>query len=1387
MKLEDDCNKDLYPIAYNNAFILASQYRDSVVQDLTERYMRECMSEVTEDIEMKAFHQNHQTTLYYYDLSGNLRATVPPAGYQALGGSDLEAAVDCIHDPNCQPGLQPNHELVTYYTYNSLNEVIKQATPDGGTTEYYYDRLGRIVASQNEKQKNKQGNVYSYTIYDEIGRVIEAGEVSNTALSRNNLLSDPTYFETWIHQSGAVKSEIVRNFYDAPLDASIADKFPNEKQDNLRNRVASTTYQEHENEDYGFATHYSYDIHGNVKDIIQDIRSLEDFNGRFKLMHYEYDLISGNVLSVAYQEGAADQFFHQYEYDADNRIEKVLTSRDGVIWDHDADYKYYRHGPMSRINLGEHNVQGIDYAYTLQGWLKVVNSNTLVASRDMGQDGESDPYNFAKDAYGFSLSYYDGDYKAIGRDGLNANDYPIANEAGTPLNAPNSGLYNGNIRHMVTSLKNYGTIATAYKYDQLNRIVSMQSLEEMDDVAENSWKLNGSLSNKYATDYSYDDNGNLLSLKRNSGDLGNLEMDDLTYHYKPGTNQLTHVNDAVAASAHEGDIDDQGVDNYDYDEIGNLIKDEAEEIAEIKWTLSGKVKEIKRTPSSSKPDLVFRYDPMGNRTVKIVKFGSDERTWQYTYYVRDAQGNVMGVYGRNTELAFDEDELKEEFYNWFMSASGAGEAALADMYQEEMATNAEFFNAYRDALIGSGDYFDVLDNYTAMELLNLEPNLVTTLFEHDGYTGAESSQLYQHLFTYCSIDLMTAVMHSFGNDHALEAILMEDVGNEFFVMFEAMYGTMSLEMIYTQFLPAPMPPDPVLAGNDLKQNVSFEDIVVAFSSFMPIQDYIGVIQMMNAGIIEQAWQPGGHYGFTPFSYAMIHYMPNAQIVTCLDQYPNDAALHEAIKQAASPVVVMEIIRNGYPTTYLKDWVLANSGLSVAITQEMNLTVLQMLIIAENQLSPTNYNALEDHLAPMMKTYRQHIRLKEHHLYGSSRLGLREDTMSVFSRKVVMDKIENGKLVLEETTDTYEATLSEDEFSRYLGYKRYELSNHASTWLSNHLGNVLSTITDRKLPETENDLLTNYQSDITQESRYYPVGMMMSFGDSVGYGFGFNSQERISELHPHHYTAEYWEYDGRLGRRWNLDPVNQIKISNYATFKNNPVYYVDIKGDKWAPGHEKMAEKLSTHYEERETAYKKTYKKYFDKLVEAEEAGNAEEAQKYSVIADNAAAGGADMAQAQKELKEMGEKEDMTFYFKNLGEAGGGGYIEWAGDWSNEKDNNNERAIIINFNYGKAFSGLKTYGNLAHETKHAFQVLMGYITPSTSLGNRKEMNHKEGYYQNERDAYTRQFFVSPSSMPIKITTFFQINKPYIESIKKEGKHRYNFKPSDYGQLRKDSVH
>src|SRR5690554_987143 len=65
-----------------------------------------------------------------------------------------------------------------------------------------------------------------------------------------------------------------------------------------------------------------------------------------------------------------------------------------------------------------------------------------------------------------------------------------------------------------------------------------------------------------------------------------------------------------------------------------------------------------------------------------------------------------------------------------------------------------------------------------------------------------------------------------------------------------------------------------------------------------------------------------------------------------------------------------------------------------------------------------------------------------------------------------------------------------------------------------------------------------------------------------YRFGFNGQEKVNEVSGmgNHNTAEFWEYDTRLGRRWNVDPVYKYNLSNYSVLSNNPIIMIDPNGD-----------------------------------------------------------------------------------------------------------------------------------------------------------------------------------------------------------------------------------
>ena len=66
----------------------------------------------------------------------------------------------------------------------------------------------------------------------------------------------------------------------------------------------------------------------------------------------------------------------------------------------------------------------------------------------------------------------------------------------------------------------------------------------------------------------------------------------------------------------------------------------------------------------------------------------------------------------------------------------------------------------------------------------------------------------------------------------------------------------------------------------------------------------------------------------------------------------------------------------------------------------------------------------------------------------------------------------------------------------------------------------------------------------------------------GYRYFFNGQEGDNEVFGDgvSLTAEFWQYDSRLGRRWNLDPVFKEYESPYACMGANPILFADEAGD-----------------------------------------------------------------------------------------------------------------------------------------------------------------------------------------------------------------------------------
>ena len=1038
-------------------------------------YPRQCLANAQETFTVSYETQEYHYTLYYYDQAGNLVKTVPPAGVTTIDDPNTLNAIQVFRkahyhesDYPQQAGfVWPAHSKITNYVYNGQNQVTKQTTPDGGVTLFFYDALGRLVLSQNAQQ-DKDG-VHAYTLFDAIGRTVEVGEMPLLPSFSGDRVVTQGFVEGLINSSGyspfitevegnkTTKTQITRTFYDRSYLAGWNLPPTVLNQQNLRNRIATVAYYAvYPASGWGYydnATHYTYDEHGNVNRLAQDIPFLQNAGRRFLYTDYVYDPVSGNVNEVHYMKGFVEQLSHYYRYDADNRLMLARTSKNGgIIKELEAKYFYYPTGMLARTELGRAQVQGMDHAYTVQGWLKGINADDINTRTDIGNDARYDSKNlhalFGMDAAGFTLGYFDGDYSPLGSivpfeadvtgSDLAASAHPNAGAL------PTWGLYNGNIAKMVTAQLNQAQqpmeiLGRGFMYDQLNRIITASvftranATDHQSTPSVTSWNGVGQ-DNRWNTFYSYDADGNIQKLYRD-GDNG--VMDDLTYHYNTGSNQLTHVTEApgIPPTAYPDDLEDQVASNYQYDRIGNLISDLAGEIADIKWTVYGKIKSVRRSSGSGKSHLWFGYSPGGQRIAKLNKvfdLADPDKGHSASLYALDAQGNIIAIY-----------EYKNVDGDYVLSCP------------EQMV-------------------------YGSKRIGTLHRNVQICTGCDLPYTALENSR-------YESVDPQDPPETVAVTLSALQAATLGTREYEFSNHLGNVLTTVADRKTHLQ-----------------------ADVLGSGASAVIFQYRPEVIT-------------GGEY--YPFGSPLPGRNP-AQACSTVTTQQTVYVVNEDFSGLATGDIV------------LPDWeVSATSTGKDVVTDGGSNKALRIV-------TSVLYGGFARYFATLPGTaYTVKLKLRNtHNLNVSVR---RREVGNPANYQQITGQTKNAGTGYTELTFT---------FSAQSGWEYYlHVQNQAGT------GTTATFYAD--------DIQVYHTADVTA-TLCAPVD---------GYRFGFNGQEKENELYGegNGYTAEFWEYDSRLGRRWNVDPVDQVSISNYACFYNSPLRFSDKLGNKADSGDPDSQEKAKS--------------------------------------------------------------------------------------------------------------------------------------------------------------------------------------------------------------------
>jgi RHS repeat-associated protein len=146
-----------------------------------------------------------------------------------------------------------------------------------------------------------------------------------------------------------------------------------------------------------------------------------------------------------------------------------------------------------------------------------------------------------------------------------------------------------------------------------------------------------------------------------------------------------------------------------------------------------------------------------------------------------------------------------------------------------------------------------------------------------------------------------------------------------------------------------------------------------------------------------------------------------------------------------------------------------------------------------------------------------------------------------------------------------------EDSLMIGSRSYELTNH--------LGNILATLNDKKIGNDSSGVVNYYVAEVLSQSDYYPFGMGMLDRNYYleSYRYGYNGKEKDNEVNGDgsQYDFGLRIYNTRLGRFLSTDPLIQTYPwwSPYQYAGNSPVGYIDLEGAELSKKLEEWGVKL----------------------------------------------------------------------------------------------------------------------------------------------------------------------------------------------------------------------
>jgi len=502
-------------------------------------------------------------TYYVYNEYEQLSFVISPKAVQQITANN-NVITQAIADQLCYQ-----------YNYDGRGRQVEKKLPAKGWEYMVYDKADRLILSQDANLKAQ--NNWMITKYDSFGRVaytgimsggdrsVMQGQITNTVISEKRDATGFTKNGMLIYYTNVyffhVETILSVNYYDTYPSYSFNPAFPSDIQGAaLLTEVLSNDGRSTKGlpvmslvkniEDDNWTKNYTYyDTKGravggysiNHLGGYTRTESQLDFAGTVQNTLTEHQRKAGEpevIVKERFNYDSQNRLLQHY-HKVDNNSEELLVQNE-----------YNELSQLKNKKVGN-NLQSIDYAYNIRGWMTDINKDQM-GLPDLGGK-----------LFSYKIKYNQ-------KQGIdNPDPIKFSGKNVTPK-------YNGNIAEVdwraVTTLgdnpslepKRYG-----YAYDQLNRL-----------SAGYYQNPGNPYSKENIESLTYDINGNITRLYRTSTLQGTIatEIDDLEYFYLG--NQATSIKDhSDNPTGYEG-----GAGNtIDYDANGSMISMQDKQISEIKY------------------------------------------------------------------------------------------------------------------------------------------------------------------------------------------------------------------------------------------------------------------------------------------------------------------------------------------------------------------------------------------------------------------------------------------------------------------------------------------------------------------------------------------------------------------------------------------------------------------------------------------------------------------------------------------------------------------------------------------------------------------------------------------------------------------------------------